>query len=198
MKTKSRLLSFIIILVVAVGLISYGINSYNGLVVQEENVENAWGNVQTQYQKRMDLIPNLVNTTKGYATHEKETLEGVINARSKATQVTIDPTNLTPEAMKQYSAAQGEVSQALSRLLVTVERYPDLKANQNFLALQNQLETIENQISVERKTFNERVTEFNKYMRVFPRVMVARIFGFSEKVYFEAEAGSEKAPRVEF
>ncbi|WP_278832869.1 LemA family protein [Porphyromonas cangingivalis] len=198
MKTKSRLLSFIIILVVAVGLISYGINSYNGLVVQEENVENAWGNVQTQYQKRMDLIPNLVNTTKGYAAHEKETLEGVINARSKATQVTIDPTNLTPEAMKQYSAAQGEVSQALSRLLVTVERYPDLKANQNFLALQNQLETIENQISVERKTFNERVTEFNKYMRVFPRVMVARIFGFSEKVYFEAEAGSEKAPRVEF
>lgn len=198
MKTKSRLLSFIIILVVAVGLISYGINSYNGLVVQEENVENAWGNVQTQYQKRMDLIPNLVNTTKGYAAHEKETLEGVINARSKATQVTIDPTNLTPEAMKQYSAAQGEVSQALSRLLVTVERYPDLKANQNFLALQNQLETIENQISVVRKTFNERVTEFNKYMRVFPRVMVARIFGFSEKVYFEAEAGSEKAPRVEF
>lgn len=198
MKTKSRLLSFIIILVVAVGLISYGINSYNGLVGQEENVENAWGNVQTQYQKRMDLIPNLVNTTKGYAAHEKETLEGVINARSKATQVTIDPTNLTPEAMKQYSAAQGEVSQALSRLLVTVERYPDLKANQNFLALQNQLETIENQISVERKTFNERVTEFNKYMRVFPRVMVARIFGFSEKVYFEAEAGSEKAPRVEF
>ena len=198
MKTKSRLLSFIIILVVAVGLISYGINSYNGLVVQEENVENAWGNVQTQYQKRMDLIPNLVNTTKGYAAHEKETLEGVINARSKATQVTIDPTNLTPEAMKQYSAAQGEVSQALSRLLVTVERYPDLKANQIFLALQNQLETIENQISVERKTFNERVTEFNKYMRVFPRVMVARIFGFSEKVYFEAEAGSEKAPRVEF
>lgn len=198
MKTKSRLLSFIIILVVAVGLISYGINSYNGLVVQEENVENAWGNVQTQYQKRMDLIPNLVNTTKGYAAHEKETLEGVINARSKATQVTIDPTNLTPEAMKQYSAAQGEVSQALSRLLVTVERYPDLKASQNFLALQNQLETIENQISVERKTFNERVTEFNKYMRVFPRVMVARIFGFSEKVYFEAEAGSEKAPRVEF
>ncbi|KGN81161.1 LemA family protein [Porphyromonas cangingivalis] len=198
MKTKSRLLSFIIILVVAVGLISYGINSYNGLVVQEENVENAWGNVQTQYQKRMDLIPNLVNTTKGYAAHEKETLEGVINARSKATQVTIDPTNLTPEAMKQYSAAQGEVSQALSRLLVTVERYPDLKANQNFLALQNQLETIEDQISVERKTFNERVTEFNKYMRVFPRVMVARIFGFSEKVYFEAEAGSEKAPRVEF
>lgn len=198
MKTKSRLLSFIIILVVAVGLISYGINSYNGLVVQEENVENAWGNVQTQYQKRMDLIPNLVNTTKGYAAHEKETLEGVINARSKATQVTIDPTNLTPEAMKQYSAAQGEVSQALSRLLVTVERYPDLKASQNFLALQNQLETIEDQISVERKTFNERVTEFNKYMRVFPRVMVARIFGFSEKVYFEAEAGSEKAPRVEF
>lgn len=198
MKTKSRLLSFIIILVVAVGLISYGINSYNGLVVQEENVENAWGNVQTQYQKRMDLIPNLVNTTKGYAAHEKETLEGVINARSKATQVTIDATNLTPEAMKQYSAAQGEVSQALSRLLVTVERYPDLKANQNFLALQNQLETIEDQISVERKTFNERVTEFNKYMRVFPRVMVARIFGFSEKVYFEAEAGSEKAPRVEF
>lgn len=198
MKTKSRLLSFIIILVVAVGLISYGINSYNGLVVQEENVENAWGNVQTQYQKRMDLIPNLVNTTKGYAAHEKETLEGVINARSKATQVTIDPTNLTPEAMKQYSAAQGEVSQALSCLLVTVERYPDLKANQNFLALQNQLETIEDQISVERKTFNERVTEFNKYMRVFPRVMVARIFGFSEKIYFEAEAGSEKAPRVEF
>lgn len=198
MKTKSRLLSFIIIIVVAVGLISYGIKSYNGLVVQEENVEKAWGNVQTQYQMRMDLIPNIVNTTKGYAAHEKETLEGVINARSKATQVTIDPKNLTPEAMKQYSAAQGEVSQALSRLLVTVERYPDLKANQNFLALQNQLQAIEDQISVERKTFNESVTEFNKYMRVFPRVTVARIFGFSEKAYFEAEAGSEKAPRVEF
>lgn len=198
MKTKSRLLSFIIIIVVAVGLISYGINSYNGLVVQEENVEKAWGNVQTQYQMRMDLIPNIVNTTKGYAAHEKETLENVINARSKATQVTIDPKNLTPEAMKQYSAAQGEVSQALSRLLVTVERYPDLKANQNFLALQNQLQTIEDRISVERKAFNEMVTEFNKYMRVFPRVAVARIFGFSEKAYFEAEAGSEKAPKVEF
>lgn len=198
MKTKSRLLSFIIIIVVAVGLISYGIKSYNGLVEQEENVGKAWGNVQTQYQMRMDLIPNIVNTTKGYAAHEKETLEGVINARSKATQVTIDSKNLTPEAIKQYSAAQGEVSQALSRLLVTVERYPDLKANQNFLALQNQLQTIEDQISVERKTFNERVTEFNKYMRAFPRVMIARIFGFSEKAYFEAEAGSEKAPRVEF
>ena len=198
MKTKSRLLSFIIIIVVVVGLISYGINSYNGLVVQEENVEKAWGNVQTQYQMRMDLIPNIVNTTKGYAAHEKETLEGVINARSKATQVTIDPKSLTPEAMKQYSAAQGEVSQALSRLLVTVERYPDLKANQNFLSLQNQLRSIEDQISVERKTFNEKVTEFNKYMRVFPRVMVARIFGFSEKAYFEAEPGSEKAPKVEF
>lgn len=198
MKSKSKLLTIIGLIVVAVGLISYGVKNYNGLVLQEENVEKAWGNVQTQYQMRMDLIPNLVNTTKGAAAHERETFQEVVNARSKASQINIDPKNLTPEAIKQFSAVQGELSQALSRLLVTVERYPDLKANQNFLSLQSQLESIENKISVERKTFNDTVIEYNKYMRVFPRVIIARLLGFSQKSYFEAEVGSDRAPRVEF
>ncbi|MDO4695358.1 LemA family protein [Porphyromonas sp.] len=198
MKSRSGLMTLVIIIIVAVTLIAYGIRSYNGLVTLEETVQKAWGNIETQYQMRMDLIPNIVNTTKGSAAHERETLESVVNARSKASQVTIDPSNLSPEAMKKFAAAQGELSQALSRLLVTVERYPDLKANQNFLALQEQLQNIENQISVERKNFNEEVTLFNKYMRVFPRVVMARLFGFSEKAYFEAEVGSEKAPKVEF
>jgi LemA protein len=146
----------------------------------------------------LDLIPNLVNTVKGYASHERETLEGVINARANATKTTIDPSNLNEETMKQFQAAQGELSNALSRLMVVVERYPDLKANQNFLELQAQLEGTENRISVERKRFNETAQSYNTNIRSFPTNILAGMFGFQPKAYFAAESGAEKAPTVEF
>ena len=171
---------------------------YNGLVSTEENVNNQWANVETQYQRRADLIPNLVNTVKGYASHERATLEGVINARANATKTTIDPTNLNEETMKQFQAAQGELSSALSRLMVVVERYPDLKANQNFMELQAQLEGTENRISVERKRFNEVAQNYNTNIRSFPTNILAGMFGFQPKAYFAAESGAEKAPTVEF
>jgi len=171
---------------------------YNSLVTQDESVKTAWSQVENQYQRRLDLIPNLVNTVKGYASHERETLEGVINARANATKTTIDPSNLNEETMKQFQAAQGELSNALSRLMVVVERYPDLKANQNFLELQAQLEGTENRISVERKRFNETAQSYNTNIRSFPTNILAGIFGFQSKAYFAAESGAEKAPTVEF
>ncbi len=171
---------------------------YNNLVTQDEGVKTAWSQVENQYQRRADLIPNLVNTVKGYAAHEKNTLEGVMNARAKATQTTIDPTNLNEETMKQYQAAQGELSNALSRLMVVVERYPELKANENFRELQVQLEGTENRITVERKRFNEVAQGYNTYVRTFPNNILSGIFGFQTKAYFTAEAGAEKAPQVEF
>jgi LemA protein len=171
---------------------------YNQMVSQQEGVDAAWANVQSAYQRRADLIPNLVNTVKGYADFEQETLTKVIEARAKATQTTIDPTNLTPEKLAQFQSAQGELSGALSRLLVTVEKYPDLKANQNFLELQAQLEGTENRINVERNNYNTAAKNYNTYIRSFPRVIYAGWFDFVKKPYFEAEAGSKDAPKVEF
>ena len=190
--------SFWIIVALAVLLFFWTKGVYNNLVTQDEGVKTAWSQVENQYQRRADLIPNLVNTVKGYAAHEKNTLEGVMNARAKATQTTIDPTNLNEETMKQCQAAQGELSNALSRLMVVVERYPELKANENFRELQVQLEGTENRITVERKRFNEVAQGYNTYVRTFPNNILSGIFGFQTKAYFTAEAGAEKAPQVEF
>ena len=190
--------SVIIILVIAGALVLWGISGYNGLVTSEEQVQTQWANVETQYQRRGDLIPNLVNTVKGYASHEKETLNEVVNARSKATQITVSPDDLTPENIAEYQKAQGEVSAALGKLLAISESYPDLKANQNFLELQAQLEGTENRISVARRDFNETAKKYNTLIRRFPKNILAGMFGFSKISYFEAEAGSEKAPTVEF
>jgi len=171
---------------------------YNGLVKSQESVETAWSNVENVYQRRADLIPNLVETVKGYAKHEQETLEGVIEARANATKVTIDPTNMTPEDIQKYQAAQGDVTNALSRLIAVAENYPDLKANQNFLELQSQLEGTENRITVERNKFNEVAKEYNTKRRTFPTNIVAGLFGFDEKPYFQAQEGADKAPKVDF
>ncbi len=172
--------------------------SYNNLVEKEEGVTKQWAQVENSYQRRADLIPNLVNTVKGYADFEKSTLEAVITARSRATGITVDPTNLTPDKIQQFQQAQDQLSGALSRLLVTVEKYPELKANQNFLELQAQLEGTENRISVERGKFNEMVEAFNVYLRKFPTNIIAGMFGFEKKGYFQATAGAEKAPEVKF
>lgn len=171
---------------------------YNSMVQKEENIAGTWAEVETQYQRRADLIPNLVNTVKGYADFEKETLESVINARSRATSVQVNADELDPESIQKFQEAQGQLSSALGRLLVTVERYPDLKANQNFRDLQAQLEGTENRIAVARMNFNQSVQDYNAYIRKFPNNMTASIFGFEKKGYFEAEAGSEKAPEVTF
>lgn len=171
---------------------------YNQMVSLQEEVVSQWANVETAYQRRADLIPNLVSTVKGYAEFEKETLEGVVNARAKATAMNIDPTKLDANTLKAFQANQGELSSALSRLMVVVEKYPDLKANQNFLELQSQLEGTENRISVERRRFNEVVKSYNTYIRKFPNNLIAGMFDFESKAYFEAEVGSEKAPKVEF
>jgi LemA protein len=171
---------------------------YNRLVEQDEAIAQQWAQVENAYQRRADLIPNLVNTVKGYADFEQETLTGVIEARSKATSINVDANNLSPEAIQNFQAAQDQLSSALSRLLVTVERYPDLKANQNFLELQAQLEGTENRIAFERKKFNDAVGLYNTSVRRFPRNIVAMIFGFDRKGYFEAEEGAEKAPEVQF
>lgn len=172
--------------------------SYNTAVNKDEKVKAAWSQVENQYQRRSDLIPNLVATVRGYADHEKETLEAVIQARANATKTTVDPTNLTPESIQQFEQAQSSLSSALGRLLVSVERYPDLKANENFLDLQKQLEGTENRISVERRSFNETVNDYNSYIRKFPTNLFAGMFGFSPRGYFQATSGSEKAPEVNF
>lgn len=188
---------WIIIGVIGV-LVIMGFSSYNGLVTKEEGVGKAWGNVESDYQRRADLIPNLVNTVKGYANFEKETLTQVIQARASATQVKIDANNLTPENLAAFQQAQGGLSSALGRLLAVAESYPDLKANQNFLDLQAQLEGTENRINVSRQRFNDTVNEYNVSRRRFPAVIFANMLGFKEKGYFKAEAGSEKAPEVKF
>ncbi|TNE61209.1 MAG: LemA family protein [Bacteroidetes bacterium] len=172
--------------------------TFNTTVVKDENVKKAWSQVENQYQRRADLIPNLVNTVKGYADFEQETLRSVVEARANATSVNIKADELTPENIQRFEAAQTALSGALSRLLVTVERYPDLKANENFLDLQKQLEGTENRISVERKKFNETVQDYNQYIRKFPTSLYAGIFGFSPRGYFQASAGAEKAPEVKF
>ncbi|WP_278871098.1 LemA family protein [Leyella stercorea] len=193
-KNKGLIITIVVIALVAI----WGISSYNGLVSMDENVSNSWANVETQYQRRSDLIPNLVNTVKGYAKHESETLESVMAARSQATQVKIDPSNCTPQQLAAYQKAQGDVTTALGKLLAITENYPDLKANQNFLELQSQLEGTENRINVARKDFNDTAKKYNTSLRRFPRNIVASMFGFEKRAYFEAEAGAEKTPKVEF
>lgn len=193
-KNKGLIITIVVIVLVAL----WGILSYNGLVGMDENVSNKWANVETQYQRRSDLIPNLVNTVKGYAKHESQTLEAVMAARSQATQVKIDPSNCTPQQLAAYHKAQGDVTTALGKLLAITENYPDLKANQNFLELQSQLEGTENRINVARKDFNYSAKKYNTSLRRFPRNIIASMFGFEKRNYFEAEAGAEKAPKVEF
>ena len=183
-----------VIVVLAGGLML----SYNGLAGSKEAVETAEADVDTMLQRRADLIPNLVNTVKGYASHEKETLDAVVNARAKATQVTISPDNLNEASLQKYQAAQGELSQALGRLLMVTENYPDLKANQNFLELQAQLEGTENRISTERTRYTDMVRDYNAMIRRFPASIIAGIGGFDKKPQFTAEAGAEKAPEVKF
>ena len=193
-KNKGLIITIVVIVLVAL----WGISSYNGLVGMDENVSNKWANVETQYQRRSDLIPNLVNTVKGYAKHESQTLEAVMAARSQATQVKIDPSNCTPQQLAAYQKAQGDVTTALGKLLAITENYPGLKANQNFLELQSQLEGTENRINVARKDFNDSAKKYNTSLRRFPRNIIASMFGFEKRNYFEAEAGAEKAPKVEF
>ncbi len=195
---KKGLITGVVVIAVLVAAFVWVKNVYNQMVVSDENVQAAWSQVENVYQRRADLIPNLVATVKGYASHESETLESVIAARAKATQVTVDPENLTPEALEQFNAAQGELSSALGRLLLIQESYPELKANQNFLELQAQLEGTENRIATERMKYNEAAKYFNTGIRQFPDNIVASIFGFDKKGYFEAQAGAETAPKVEF
>ena len=178
--------------------LSFSSCGYNSLVNQEENVKGTWAQVENAYQRRADLIPNLVNTVKGAANFEQETLTQVIEARAKASSVTVDPANLTPEAIQQFQQSQDALSQSLGRLLVTVERYPELKANQSFLELQAQLEGTENRISTERRAFNEATQAYNSSVRRFPNNITAGLFGFEQKGYFTAEAGAEQAPEVQF
>ena len=195
---KKSLIILISIIVVVVLIAWYGISTNNKMVKADEAVMAQWAKVENQYQRRADLIPNLVNTVKGYASHEKETLDAVVNARAKATQVTIDPDNLNEASLKEYQAAQGELSQALGRLLMVTENYPDLKANQNFLELQAQLEGTENRISTERTRYTDMVRDYNTMIRRFPASIIAGIGGFDKKPQFTAEAGAEKAPEVNF
>lgn len=188
-----------IIIVAVVAIIAiWAISGYNSLVSMDESVSGQWSNVETQYQRRADLIPNLVNTVKGYAAHEKETLEGVIAARSQATQIKVDPTDLTPEKLAEYQKAQGAITSALGKLLAITENYPDLKANQNFLELQAQLEGTENRINVARKNFNDAAKAYNTAIRRFPKNLLAGMFGFDKRAYFEAAEGAEQAPQVQF
>ncbi len=195
---KKGLITIIIIAVVAIAGFSWVKSAYNQMVVSDENVQAAWSQVENVYQRRADLIPNLVATVKGYAEHESSTLESVVAARAKATQVTVDPANLTEEALAQFNEAQGELSSALGRLLLIQESYPDLKANQQFMELQAQLEGTENRIATERMKYNEAANYFNTGIRLFPDNIIASIFGFDKKAYFEAQAGAETAPKVEF
>ncbi len=198
---KGCLITVIIIAfigLIVLGVVLWGTKVYNSMVTLQEGVTSQWGNVETQYQRRADLIPNFVNTVKGAAAFEQETLTRVIEARAKATQITLDPTKMTAENMQQFQAAQGELSSALSRLMVVVEKYPELKATQNFRDLQVELEGTENRISVERRKFNEVAQSLNTFIKRFPQNVVAGMFGFTARPYFEAMEGAEKAPEVKF
>lgn len=195
---KKSYVIIIAIVVVVVGIFGWATSAYNGMVTVEEEATTAFAKVQSAYQRRADLIPNLVETVKGYATHEQETLEGVVAARSKATQVTLDPDKMTPQKMKEFQEAQGELSSALGRLIAIQENYPDLKANENFRDLQVQLEGTENRINTERNNYNEAVQKYNVKIRRFPNSLFAGMFGFEKMQKFEAETGAEKAPEVKF
>jgi len=187
-----------ILIVALVGLFTLSGCGYNSMVSKQEAVTAQWGNVQNAYQRRADLIPNLVATVKGYATHEQETFTQVTEARARATQMNVNATDLTEESIREYQQAQGELSQALGRLLLIQENYPELKANQNFLALQDELAGTENRIAVERNRFNQYAQDYNQYIRQFPRVIYAGWFGFKPKGYFEASEAAQNAPEVQF
>lgn len=195
MKKSVKILIIVAVIAVVVGMIAA---IYNKMVKLDENVQQAWAQVENVYQRRADLIPNLVKTVQGAAEFEKSTLEAVINARANATSVQVDPTKLTPESIAEFQKAQDQLSSALGRLLVVKEQYPELKANQNFLDLQTQLEGTENRITVERKNFNDVVMNYNSTIRKFPNVLFASMFGFDKKGYFQAKEGAENAPEVEF
>ena len=188
--------------IVIIGIIAiiaiWVITAYNGLVKKDEACSQQWSKVESQYQRRLDLIPNLVNTVKGYASHEKETLTDVVNARNIASSSKVDPNNLTQESLDKYQQSQAALKSSLDRLMVVVERYPDLKANQNFLELQSQLEGTENRIAVERQKFADIINAFNSKLRRFPTNIIAGMFGFERKAYFAADKGAETAPKVEF
>lgn len=195
---KGCLIAAIAVVVIVLAVGGWLVGARNSFVDKEETVESAWSQVENVYQRRADLVPNLVATVKGYAEHEQSTLEGVMDARAKATQITIDPANLDAESIKRYQEAQGELGAALSRLIAVSENYPDLKANENFMTLQAQLEGTENRITTERKKFNDVARDYNATIRKFPGSIVAAIFGFDRKPYFEAVDGAEVAPKVEF
>ncbi len=195
---KKGLIILIAVAAVVLGIFFWFQGNYNNMVKMDEGVQAAWSQVENVYQRRADLIPNLVATVKGYASHEQQTLEGVISARSKATQITVNPEDLTSEQLAKYQKAQGELGSALGKLLAITENYPDLKANTNFLELQAQLEGTENRIAVERKKFNDAARVYNTTIRQFPKNIVAGMFGFEKKPYFEAQEGAEQAPKVEF
>jgi LemA protein len=193
-----RFLPWIIVAVVIIGLYSWASGIYNNAVTLEQDVKESWGNVNTSYQRRNDLIPNIVSTVKGYAEHEKSTLTAVIEARAKATSVTIDPKNVTPEQLAAFNSAQSGVSSSLSKLLVSVEQYPNLKADASFMKLQDELASTENQILTARTRFNEAVKPYNNNINTFPRNILAGMYGLKEKPYFEAVAGAEKPVEVKF
>lgn len=195
---KGTIITIVVIGIVVLMVARYGISANNNMVEKQEGVRTAWSQVENQYQRRADLIPNLVNTVKGYATHEEQTLTNVIEARAKATQVKVDPDQLTDEALQKYMASQNNLSQALGRLMVVAEQYPELKANENFQMLQTQLEGTENRITTERQRFNETAKEYNIYIRKFPRNIFAGTLGFKPQAYFESIAGAEVAPVVAF
>jgi LemA protein len=195
---KKSYVILIAIVVVVVAVFGWATSAYNGMVTVEEEATTAFAKVQSAYQRRADLIPNLVETVKGYASHEQETLEGVVSARSKATQITLDPEKMTPQKMKEFQEAQGELSSALGRLIAIQENYPDLKANENFRDLQVQLEGTENRINTERNNYNEAVQAYNVKIRRFPNSLLSGMFGFEKMQKFEAESGAEKAPQVKF
>ncbi len=195
---KKGIITVIVIAVIVLLIISWGVGIYNKIVPMNEKVGTEWSNVETQYQRRADLIPNFVNTVKGAAAFEQETLTRVIEARAKATQVTVDPSNITPAQLQQFQAAQNEVSSALSRLMVVVEQYPELKATQNYRDLQVALEGTENRISVARNNFNDAARTYNTFIKKFPQNMIAAMTKFTQRPYFEAAKGTEVAPKVEF
>jgi LemA protein len=195
MKKNYALIGIIVVIVLCV---MWAVGAYNGMVRSQEAASKAWADVQSTYQRRADLIPNLVETVKGYAKHEQQTFENVVAARAKATQATVDPTNLTPEKLKEFQAAQGELSTALGRLIAIQENYPELKANENFKDLQVQLEGTENRINEARNKFNKAVQDYNTGIRSFPNNIFAGMFGFSRMDKFEADAAAQKAPEVKF
>lgn len=197
-KKRGRVITLVVIIALIVILFGFGVTKRNALVAKQEGVKLAWSEVENQYQRRFDLIPNLVNTVKGYASHEKETLEGVIQARANATKTNIDIKDLSPEQLEQFNQSQQNLTQALDKLMVVVERYPELKADENFRQLQVQLEGTENRITVARRDFNEEAKGYNQYRLTFPTNIIAGMFGFKEYPYFKADAAAASAPKVEF